>query len=417
MKLVPFSKEYLRLDVSLPFPLRDGSGNLLLAANQMIASESQLASLSKLELFTGEQEATDWRRRVAEKVNGLLIGGANLNTIAQALPDQQSTSSTREDNEVPFTVELDTLLLQLDATLRQATPGSGWLERFAPPSQALQQLTRRRFDSVVYTMVQHASTMLERYSTHHAVLVASVAAEAARLMQWTAAEVDSLFAAGLSMNVAMTREQDMLLMQSGPLTPVQRDLVREHAVRGAMMLQAAGVKDLVWLDAVARHHLSEPNVPLAERSTGQRLAALIRRVDIFGAKLSRRAARSPMSPIQAAREACLGPDGKPDEIGGALLRAVGLYPPGSFVQLESGELGVVIARGRRANLPIVASLVGRSGLPLGEPAVRDTVDKRHAVKGAMLPEAVKVLPPHTRLLEIIRLKEQYRASEQDLLDA
>lgn len=96
---------------------------------------------------------------------------------------------------------------------------------------------------------------------------------------------------------------------------------------------------------------------------------------------------------------------------------MGLYPPGSFVQLESGELGVVIARGRRANLPIVASLVGRSGLPLGEPAVRDTVDKRHAVKGAMLPEAVKVLPPHTRLLEIIRLKEQYRASEQDLLDA
>jgi hypothetical protein len=183
-----------------------------------------------------------------------------------------------------------------------------------------------------------------------------------------------------------------------------------------MMLKAAGVKDLVWLDAVARHHLNEPGVPLAERSPGQRLAALIRRVDIFGAKLSRRVARSPMSPIQAAREACLGPDGKPDEIGGAMLRAVGLYPPGSFVQLESDEIGVVIARGRRANLPIVASLVGRSGLPLGELSVRDTVDKRHAVKGAVLPSAVKVQPPHTRILEIVRLKEQHRCAQQDAVD-
>ena len=43
--------------------------------------------------------------------------------------------------------------------------------------------------------------------------------------------------------------------------------------------------------------------------------------------------------MQAAREACLGPTGVPDEIGGALLKAVGLYPPGSFVELACGEIG------------------------------------------------------------------------------
>lgn len=412
MKLVPFSKEYLRVDVSLPFPLRDDTGRLLLAANQKIESEPQLAALCRMALFTGEQEAADWRRRVAEKVNGLMIHGASLNAIADALPDQKAEAAPRDTTGMPFQVELDTLLLQLDALLGHVDPGSRWPERFAAVCQPLQALTARRFDSTVYLLVQQASTSLERYSAHHAVLTATVAAEVARQMRWPQADLDRLFSASLSMNVAMTRAQDAMLMQSGPLNEAQRRVVREHPVRGAQALQAAGVADLVWLDAVARHHLPEPELPLAERTPGQRLAAVIRRVDIFAAKLSRRAARSPMSPIRAAREACLGADGQPDEIGGMLLRAVGLYPPGSFVQLESGEMGVVIARGRRANLPIVASLVGRSGLPLGEIALRDTVDRRHAVKEAVLPQAVKVRPPQERLLEFIRLQEQRRAHSE-----
>jgi hypothetical protein len=102
--------------------------------------------------------------------------------------------------------------------------------------------------------------------------------------------------------------------------------------------------------------------------------------------------------VAAAREACLGADGRPDEIGGALLKAVGMYPPGSFVALASGEVGIVLARGRRANLPYVASLVSAGGTPLGEPALRDTVDQRHAVRGAVAANAVRVRPPHERLL-------------------
>jgi hypothetical protein len=105
-----------------------------------------------------------------------------------------------------------------------------------------------------------------------------------------------------------------------------------------------------------------------------------------------------MSPVQAAREACLGAAGVPDEIGSALLKGVGLYPPGSFVELASGELGLVVARGRRANVPYVAALVSAAGTPLGEPALRDTLEGRFAVKGAVPPARVKVRPPHERLL-------------------
>ena len=36
--------------------------------------------------------------------------------------------------------------------------------------------------------------------------------------------------------------------------------------------------------------------------------------------------------------------------------------------------------------------------PLGEPALRDTLDRRYAVKGAVPPASVRVRPPHERLL-------------------
>lgn len=77
---------------------------------------------------------------------------------------------------------------------------------------------------------------------------------------------------------------------------------------------------------------------------------------------------------------------------------MGLYPPGSFVQLVSGETGIVIARGRQANLPLVATLRSQSGVPLVSPALRDTAEPRHAVKGGLGAEDVNVLPPHDRLV-------------------
>jgi hypothetical protein len=83
-----------------------------------------------------------------------------------------------------------------------------------------------------------------------------------------------------------------------------------------------------------------------------------------------------------------------------LLKAVGLYPPGSFVELANGEVGIVVARGRRANLPYVASLVSTSGNPLGEPALRDTIESRYNVKAAVAASLVKVRPQHERVLAL-----------------
>ena len=107
-----------------------------------------------------------------------------------------------------------------------------------------------------------------------------------------------------------------------------------------------------------------------------------------------------MPPVQAAREACLGAGGVPDEVGGAWLKAVGLNSPGIFVELASGEIGIVVARGRRVDLPFVASLVSASGNPLGEPTLRDTINSRYTVRAAVAPHRMKVRPPHEWLFAL-----------------
>jgi HD-GYP domain-containing protein (c-di-GMP phosphodiesterase class II) len=260
-------------------------------------------------------------------------------------------------------------------------------------------LAERRFDASLYHLIYTAGHSTEKYSAHHSLLTLLICEHTAPLMGWPQPHTDSLGRAALTMNVAMVRLQDQLAHNDLKPTAEMRRQIDQHAAAGAEQLLAAGFKDKLCCEVVRLHHDSTPlTAALAELPPERRLASMLRRVDIFCAKLSRRRTRTPMSPVQAAREACLGSNGVPDEIGSALLKAVGLYPPGSFVELISGEMGIVIARGRRANLPFVATLISASGTLMGDPVLRDTLDRRYGVKGAVPVQSVKVIPPHERLL-------------------
>jgi hypothetical protein len=399
VNLITFSKQYLRLDEALPFGVRDAHGRLLLAAGQRIDSSHRLAELHNLELFADEAESSNWRRRLALTVDAMVRQNATLKQIAEARP----TDSARDADvsEAPMAEQWSQLAHMLDAALREPDGAGAWIARVCVVHERVRALAQRRFDASMYHLIYSAGQSTASYSSHHALLCALMAGECARTAEWSAAEVESLERAALTMNVAMKRLQDELAARDLTLTQALREQIRLHPEAGAALLRAAGVDDTLWLDAVRLHHDDSAKAKAFDALTpAERVARLLRRVDIFTAKMSCRATRTPMSPVQAAREACLGVNGQPDEIGAVLLKAVGLYPPGSFVELVSGERGIVIARGRRANLPIVAALVAASGAPLGEPALRDTVDKRHAVKGAVSSQAVRVRPAHEKLLAL-----------------
>ena len=372
MKLAPFPVHCLRLGEPLPFDLRDAAGRVRLQAGRAMDYPTQLDELLSEPLFAVHAALAAWMHRL------------------QIHSDEVAT---------PLACQWTELVEQLEDCLLSQAQGSDWRARLFAVHGRARALSQQQPDASLYHLVYEAGHSVNKYSCHHALLTLIVAEPAAAKLGWSQAWVDSLGRAALTMNIGMLKLQNELALSRQPPTEAQRAQIDGHAEVGAVMLETVGLGDPLCVVVVRQHHdAAGSELPLAEERPERQLALLLRRVDIFTAKISRRALRTPMSPVRAASEACLGADGLPDEIGGAMLKVVGLYPPGSFVALANGELAIVVGVGERANRPRVAALVSPRGSPLGEPLPRDTQDQRFSVKHAVTSARMRVRPPHDRLL-------------------
>ena len=74
----------------------------------------------------------------------------------------------------------------------------------------------------------------------------------------------------------------------------------------------------------------------------------------------------------------------------AIVKEFGLYPPGSTVRLKSGEYGIVMRRGEKANTPTVAAVTDCNGDALLRPARRDTTQPAYAVVATVPAKSLRV---------------------------
>lgn len=405
VKLVSFPKDHLIVGEALPFGIYDGSGRLLLAGGQRIHDAAQLDDIIRQETFSEESESAEWMRKLGAAMDTALRANAALTKVANARPDAEKPGSKKDEVErIPQTLpeQWEDFILTLEGAFRDVQPGPAWLTRVNQVHERARQVATRRLDASLYYLVYTCGDSIKNYSSRHAFLTMLVCEQAATLMGWPDEWRNAIGKAALTMNVSMAKLQDMLADADMRPTPMMRADIDAHPERAVQLLQDSGIDDELWLDSVRFHHeVPDAGERLDELPNGKQLSRLLRRVDIFTAKMSRRRMRAPMSPVQAAKEACLAEDGKPDLYGSALIKALGIYPPGSFVELATGEVGVVVSRGKRANLPLVASLVTPSGAPLGEPVLRDTMTPRYAVRHAVVATRVKVRPTHNRLIALI----------------
>ncbi len=263
--------------------------------------------------------------------------------------------------------------LQLRATQLLRSPSSTDFDgRFRALHGTLARLCEQSPDATLLALIYLSAQETRMYSATHALLVSCVCMVVAReMLHWPPSQVHQVGQAGLSMNIAMTELQDQLAQQLQPLTPEQINGVANHAARSEDLLRQLGVTDRLWLEAVRCHHPRAPGA-LAKKSSAQQTARLVQRADIFGARLAPRAARWPM-PVTVAMQACYYDEARQvDEAGAAIVKTLGVYPPGALVRLASNEVGIVIRRGATATAPRVAVLIDHYGLPIHEPIFRET---------------------------------------------
>ena len=222
---------------------------------------------------------------------------------------------------------------------------------------------------------------------------------AREVLQWPDRMQDTLCKAALTMNIGMTSLQDRLASQREPPSAEQRDYIAQHAQRSVDLLKKMGQHDPDWLEAVRDHHRTDAG-NLASRSPGQRIARLIQRADIFTARLAPRASRRPDA-ATAAMQACYFDEHRQiDAAGAALIKAVGVYSPGTLVRMANNETGVVVRRGANTSTPRVAVLVNRDGFATGEHVVRDTSLREFRIIAGVPPHECKVKINLSRLLAL-----------------
>lgn len=390
MSVFQLPPEVLRVGHPTPYALRDKSGNLLVARGVMVGSEDQRQQLIARDLYVDAQEGEQLRRAIAGKLDSMVRQNALIGQIAQARPD-----AGFGDPSQPRKRMIDPLGtwagLQLRASAMQRdTTQPDFAQRVQQVQQALLDAVDADPDLALLVLVQGTCTDAHDYSVKHGLLVAVICELAGRhLPGWDAAWRTSLRCAALTMNVGMTLLQNQLALQDGPVTPAQREQIDNHPAEGVRLLSQAGIADPLWLGAVQHHHAGSPG-PLSALSVEKQLARLVERADIFSARLSPRKRRRAMSATAAAKAAYLDENNQPDEAGSAIIKATGIYPPGSLVRLGSGEVAVVVRRGRQANEPGVLSVISASGTPLGVPASRNTRLKPHDVTGGVAPHEVNL---------------------------
>ena len=144
------------------------------------------------------------------------------------------------------------------------------------------------------------------------------------------------------------------------------------------------------LDVVRWHHQWDHRDALPQARASRRL---LHYADAFVARVAARRTRSSMAPVTAVKSMVLGAVGDALGVSSAIAQSVGFYPPGSYVQLQGGEIAVSVQRGERANAPWVVIISDKNSMPVNSYLCRNTAEPAYAIRGPENAESVRILVP------------------------
>jgi HD-GYP domain-containing protein (c-di-GMP phosphodiesterase class II) len=265
----------------------------------------------------------------------------------------------------------------------------------------MQTLLERDTDVGLYLLFQLATNSSVGYSASHSLVCGVLCHLTATELKLGINERNSLVHAAMTMNIAMTAMQDQLAVQTEKLTVQQLDTIRGHAAKGGLALANMEVSDELWIEIVASHHDENTDkIELRLLPPRKRLVRILRVVDRYAAMISPRKSREGRSATESVRSIMSGNSAYNDEVGHALVRAVGLCPPGTYVRLEDSTLAVVMRRSEKPNLPHVAIVTGAAGEVLAQPRLHRTTKGRPAIQAALAASLVRLRLNHHLILQL-----------------
>jgi putative nucleotidyltransferase with HDIG domain len=187
----------------------------------------------------------------------------------------------------------------------------------------------------------------DAYTAEHCLRVAIFTVAFARFLGLPEDDLEVAGMCGLLHDIGKLRVPDEILNKPGPLSPQEYEVMRKHTTLGHELLKQDPSLDPIISDVTLHHH---------ERIDGRgypqqlpewqisRFARLIAIVDAYDAMTSDRCYRDGMSPADAVRILYKNRAQQFDaDMVEAFIRMIGIYPPGSLVELNTCEVALVVS--------------------------------------------------------------------------
>jgi len=363
MARVKLQKEDIRLGEPIDWNIYNSRGNVMLKKGLRIHSPERLEQLLRFELYRDPDDPV----AAAAPTTGLEQPARQLDEICKhPLDTVNRIAATLEDTFQPLLV-----------------CSAGSYQPIIELATAVKALAEQSPDcclGAVHLYHPH------RYSVMQPVYSSIMCALTAQVLGYDQQRTVSLCAAALTSNLGMYRFQDELNGQTTPLSKEQQKMISQHPQRGVQMLQASGVDDREWLDMVLQHHERDDSsgYPFGLDSKaihpGSKIISL---ADSYLAMISDRPYRGSVNPKAALKEIYKLASKDDQSSFLAFIKTLGVFPPGTFVKLENGEIAIVTAHSEKDSLKCrVISICDKNEQPLKAPILRNTASTGCAIRSS-----------------------------------
>ena len=224
----------------------------------------------------------------------------------------------------------------------------------------------------------------DSYSFAHSIDVSIFMVAFGRCLGFPEAQLNVLGLGGLLLDVGKILLPDGLLEKKGALKPEENAALKRHVLFGMQLVQNAESFPPEVLDIIENHHERQNGSGYPRRLLADEIgmfANMAAIVDCFQALTSVRPYATPVPPSEALQRLF---DWKDRFFHGALveqfIQCVGIYPVGSLVELNTGEVGIVISQNRVRRLqPKILLILDSLKNAYSYPATLDLINKPKTV--------------------------------------
>jgi len=352
MKRVKLARDEIALDQPIQWSIYGENGQLLLRQGTVLKKQEVINKIFQHTPYRNEE---------------MILNAAPSSALGRV------SSGTDSEERNPFNeiTRFSTRYRNITKDIEKQDPNVG--KKFIRLAADIQSLVEFDEDACLGAIHLYYD---QQYTALQPIYKAILCELTASLLDYTQEQRQSLLAAALSANIALTGLQEQLNKQTAPLSEHQLQLIRNAPARAVELLKDCKVDDAVWLKTVIENH---------ERNDGSGypwglkskyispFAKILGLADTYVAMISKRAYREASQAQTALKEIYQMASKEDETIYLSFLRQLGVFPPGTLVKLQNNEIAVVTYRGFGNSIMSSAmSIVTAGGQFYGTPLKRDT---------------------------------------------